>query len=250
MMAAMLLRSDDPLAIDAVTAIHEGDLLRLDRLLDEHPGLAGAEIVDGEGDARAGRTLLHVATDWPGHFPGVARTVRTLIAAGADPNARFAGRHAETPLHWAASSDDVDAIEALLDGGAEVDARGAVIGGGTAMADATAFGQWNAARVLLQRGAATTLWEAAALGLIDRVQAAVEALDRDEASRNEITAAFWGACHGGHRDVAEYLHQQGADVNWIGWDDLSPLDAAVRSEADDVAAWLVDHGGHHAADLV
>jgi hypothetical protein len=43
---------------------------------------------------------------------------------------------------------------------------GAVIGGGAPLADAVAFGQWQAARRLVERGARTTLWQAAALGLM------------------------------------------------------------------------------------
>lgn len=44
-----------------------------------------------------------------------------------------------------------------------------MIGGGTPLADATAFGQWRAARRLVERGARTELWQEAALGLMDRV---------------------------------------------------------------------------------
>src|SRR5262249_62104220 len=109
------------------------------------------------------RTLLHVATDWPGHRRNVAGMIAALVAAGADPNARIAGeKHTETPLHWAASCDDVAAIDALLDAGADIEADGAVIGGGTPLADAVAFGQWDAAPRLLEPGAKTTLWPAAA----------------------------------------------------------------------------------------
>lgn len=36
------------------------------------------------------RSLLHVATDWPGHFPNVASTIATLVEAGADDAAAFA----------------------------------------------------------------------------------------------------------------------------------------------------------------
>lgn len=63
-----------------------------------------------------------------------------------------------TPLHWAESSDDVAVLDALLDAGADIEGAGAVIGDGTPLADAVAFGQWNAARRLIERGAQTTLW--------------------------------------------------------------------------------------------
>ncbi|WP_374215831.1 hypothetical protein [Frankia sp. AiPs1] len=43
-----------------------------------------------------------------------------MLEAGADPNARTTGGGAaETPSHWAASSDDVDVAAALIDGGAD-----------------------------------------------------------------------------------------------------------------------------------
>jgi ankyrin repeat protein len=61
----------------------------------------------------------------------------------------------ETPLHWAASSDDIEALDALVDAGADVDAPGAVIAGGTPLDDAVAFGQWEAARRLVHPGART-----------------------------------------------------------------------------------------------
>ena len=238
-----LVSADDPIVVSAVAAIQEGDVAILRALLAEHPYLVTASI----GNERGGsRTLLHVLTDWPGHFPRGAETVRILVAAGADANAKFSGSHTETPLHWAASSDDVGVLDALLDAGADIEARGAVIGSGTAMADATAFGQWKAARRLLDRGATTTLWESAALGLLDRVQ---HFLSTESVAGDEVTAAFWGACHGGHLEVAQYLLDQGADRNWIGWDELTPLDAAERSDADDVAAWLYRIGGRPAVDI-
>lgn len=59
-----------------------------------------------------------------------------LIDAGADVNARFIGPYSETPLHWAASSNDVEVVDELLDNGADIEAPGSVIGGGTPLADA------------------------------------------------------------------------------------------------------------------
>jgi uncharacterized protein len=231
----MIIATDEPIAVAAVKAIHDGDVGALHRLLADHPELATAAL-GSEGEGAMTRTLLHVATDWPGHFPNGPQTVAALVAAGADVDARFTGPHTETPLHWAASSDDVDVLDALLDAGADIEARGAVIAGGTPMADATAFGNWNAARRLLERGATTTMWEASALGLLDRVEAYFA--DDPQSSAADSTACLWGACHGGHLDIARYLVDRGADINWIGWDDLTPLDVAVRAEADDVVEWL------------
>ena len=216
-------------AAAAVEAISSGDTKTLKRLLRQNSNLANARVDDK-------RTLLHVATDWPGHFPNNTETIAELIASGADVNAEFAGRHSETPLHWAASSDDVGVIDVLLNHGANIEAQGSVIGGGTPMSDAVAFGQWQAARRLVERGARTTLWQAAALGLMDRVDGYFTAVPPP--TPDEIKNAFWCACHGGQRTAAEYLLGRGADLNWIGYDGLTPLDAATRSGASELVEWL------------
>ena len=218
---------DPELARRATEAIRTGDVASLQQLLREDPGLAGAR-TDGS------RTLLHVVTDWPGHLPHTAGTIAALVAAGADVDARCTGPHTETPLHWAASSDDVEALDALLDAGADIDAPGAVIGGGTPMADAVAFGQWAAARRLVERGARTNLWQAAALGLLDRVREELAG----EPSQADLDNALWCAAHGGQRAAAELLLEHGADPTWVGHDELTAPEAAERSGADELGAWL------------
>ena len=119
----MDISCSEPIADEVVRAIHRGDVVALTALLDSAPGLAAARLHDG------GRSfsLLHVATDWPGHFPNVREVIDLLVGAGADVGARYAGPHEETPLHWAASSDDVTALDALLDRGADIEADGGVI---------------------------------------------------------------------------------------------------------------------------
>jgi 8-oxo-dGTP pyrophosphatase MutT (NUDIX family) len=62
-------------------------------------------------------------------------------------------------------------------------------------------------------------------------------LARDPAPA-EVTNAFWCVCHGGRREAAEYLLERGADLNWVGHDRLTPLDAAARSHATELVAWL------------
>jgi ankyrin repeat protein len=252
------LSTEDPLAQAAVAAIQSGDVAALQKLLADHPHLAIARLSSTVHGRGMSRTLLHVVTDWPGHFPNGAQMVAALVTAGADVNPRFEGPHTESPLHWAASSDDVAVLDALLDYGADIETPGAVIGGGTPLADATAFGQWNAARRLVERGAKTSLWEAAALGLADRVKSHLSGQrlpewsarppQPDQAAPDEITHAFWCACHGGRRDTAEMLLDRGADINWVGYDQLTPLDAARRIGAPDLVEWLTARGAKSASE--
>lgn len=239
----LTLPATDPRAVVLVTAIVDGDLTTLAHHLAATPALATARIVDEQGVAR---TPLHVVADWPGHRPSAAGCVALLIAAGADVDATVGhaapGGAPETPLHWAASCDDVDVLDALLDHGADIEAPGAVFTGGTAMSDAVVFAQWRAARRLLERGATTTLWQAAALGLLERVQA-----DAAAAAIEELTNALWHACRGGQRATAEHLLDRGADLNWIGYDHQTPLDAAHEHGAVAFVRWLTPRGATRAA---
>lgn len=235
------LNTTDPTAVALVTAIQTGDLDTLRQILADEPALSQVRI----GSTDDSRSLLHIATDWPGHFPNVAETIRVLADAGADLNAAYEGpRHEETPLHWAASCDDVAAIDALLDNGADIEAPGSIFYNGTAIADATIFSQWKAARRLVERGAKTNLTESATLGLLDRVEKFVS---DDPENINEISHAFWMACHGGQTETAKYLLDKGADKNWIPhWENFTPLDAAVRNKMMDTVQWLISIGASHA----
>jgi ankyrin repeat protein len=228
--------ANDDLAVAAKTAIENGDIPALKTLLDAHPKLARARIVDSKG---AARTLLHLVADWPGHRPNGPEAVAVLVAAGADVNAAMPNgptRSAETPLHWAASSDDIELIDALLEAGADIEAPGAVFTGGPPMSDAVIFAQWNAARRLYEHGARTTLWQAAALGLLTDVQRYVSV--NPSPTRDDITNALWNACRGGQLDTAKYLIERGADPAWVGRDDKSPLDVARESENRELVEWL------------
>lgn len=231
----------DPRAVAVTRAIHDGDVDALRALLRDEPALATARIVDPGG---VSRTLLHVVADWPGHFRNGAETVALLAAAGADLDAQVQGaaHHAETALHGAASSDDVAVLDALLDAGANIEAPGAVFTNGPALSDAVIFAQWNAARRLLARGAQTTFWQAAALGLLDRVCAFCEVTHEPAADAEQFTNALWHACRGGQREVAEYLVARGANADWIGWDHKTPLDVARESGNAALVEWLVARG--------
>lgn len=232
------LTSTDPVAVSIIKAIHAGDIAVLRQLLSSEHGLAKMRIVGADGRERS---MLHVATDWPGHFPDVAATIRVLATAGADLNARMAPHPkdpncVETPLHWAASSNDVPAIDALLDLGADIEATGAIFTGGAPLSDAVVFANWEAARRLVERGARPTWWQGAALGLLDLVTRRWQ--ETPLPTRDETTRALWHACRGAQQTTAAYLLERGADASWIGWDRKTPLQAAESSGDAAFVSWL------------
>jgi uncharacterized protein len=224
--------TDDPLE-RAVAAILAGDVDELGALLAADPSLATARVHD--------RTLLHVVADWPGHRPRGAEAVAVLVAAGADVDAPFSGgQHEERPLHWAASSNDLAVLDALLEAGADIDAPGAVAGGGTPLMDAVVFAQWDAAVRLVERGATTDLFTSAALGLMGRLRALV---DRPGLIGLPLDDALWAACHGGRLEAARYLRDRGAALHRRApWDGTRPHDAAVAGGHAEVAEWLRSEG--------
>ena len=214
---------DDHTGLVFALAIHDGNVGEVVRLIDAHPGIAAEPI-----SVLRNRTPLHVCADWPGYFPNAPRIVRLLVAAGADPD--VGAPEDETPLHWAASSDDVDVAEALLDAGADIEARGSSIAGGAALENAVGYGCWHVGRLLLERGARVEhLWQAAALGLTERVEQFLAADPPPNAER--ISEAFWQACSGGQRRMAEFLLERGADLNYRPeYSEQSALEAAGSSD--------------------
>ena len=217
--------SDDQVAVELRLAVRVGDSAAIQRLLRKDPALASARLFGKDGGAG---TPLHLVTDWPGYFPNGPEIVRLLIDAGADPNALTTRRGSqpgpgdETPLHYAASSDDADVAEALIDGGANIETPDGSIG--TPLDNAAGYGCWHVARLLVTRGARVDkAWHAAALGMLGRLEAV---LGSDPPAEG-VSQAFWHACTGGQRRAAEYLLSRGADLNWEpDYAHGTPLDAA------------------------
>jgi hypothetical protein len=221
---------------DAIAAaIHTGDSERLHQLLADHPNLASAPL----GGRHKTRTPLHIVADWPGYWPNGPESVRILVEAGGDPNV-VGEAGDETPLHWAASSDDAHVAAALIDAGADLNVSDGSIG--TPLANAVGYACWDVARLLVARGAhVDEPWQAAALGLLDRLQQ----LLGDDPPADKISQAFWHACSGGQRRAAEYLLARGADLNWVpDYARGTSLDAAsgLGTQRDNLIGWLKGHG--------
>ena len=236
------LRSTEPLAIELAAIIKAGEFGRLRELLASDPALASCVVEDPKG---GGRTPLHLFADWPGHNPNAAAIVQTLASAGANLDAAAVAMwHRETPLHWAASNDDVTLIDALLDAGANIEHDGSSIDGGSPLSSAVGYGQWQAARRLVERGAQTLLWHETALGMMPAIMRRFETESALEAET--LSGSFWNACHGGQLVAARYLLERGADLNWAApWSGQTPLDVAERAGRSDVAAWLLENGAIH-----
>lgn len=236
----LILPHGDFLAIDLTRAIHAGDLDALRRLIDGRPELAAVHMIGRKG---GWRTPLHAATDWPGYFPAAPAAVALLLDAGADPNDDTGGDSPETPLHWAASTDDVDVAVVLIDGGANPETPGGSIG--TQLDNAVGYGCWHVARLLVERGAAVdALWHAAALGMLDRLEELLAA--NPSPTQEDVNNAFWQACHGGQRRAADRLLAAGADIDaspdYAG--DKTVLEQVVTPDTrrELLATWLREHG--------
>jgi ankyrin repeat protein len=187
-----------------------------------------------------------VVADWPGYFPNGPEIVRILIAAGADPNHRDPVPKSETPLHWAASSDDVDVAAALIDGGADIEMPDGSIG--TPLDNAIGYACWSVARLLVVRGARVDkLWHAAALGLLGRLEELMAA----NPDPDDVSQAFWHACAGAQRRAAEYLLDRGARLDWEpDYAHGTALDAALGdgTQRENVITWLRQRGAVSADD--
>jgi hypothetical protein len=234
------LPEEDARAVELRVAVRGGDVGLIRRLLSDTPDLAKARF----GGRRGGTsTALHFITDWPGYFPNGPEIAKLLIDAGADPNALTTGRDqetpgpgSETPLHYAASSDDVDVAVVLIDGGADLEAPGGSIG--TPLDNAVGYACWHVAHLLVMRGARVDkIWHAGALGMLDRLdELIVPGLDPEL-----ISQGFWHACAAGRRRAAERLLSAGADLNWEpDYAQGTALDAATSlgTQRENVIDWL------------
>lgn len=136
-----------------------------------------------------------------------------------------------TALHMAAIEGQLEAARWLLEHGAALDTPDDEFGM-TAAAWANEKGREDILDFLLSQGAAITAFEAAAFGKLDRLQA-FAAADRSVLTRE----AEWGcmvhaACIWGRIDILEWLILEGVDLQRRSRQGFTPLEIAERQAKD------------------
>ena len=58
---------------------------------------------------------------------------------------------------------------------------------------------------------------------------------------DEITNACWHANRNGQLPTVQLLVANGADLDWLGYDDLTSRQAGLQSGNADLVAWLKEH---------
>ena len=154
------------LEVERKNLIHRGDYEGLRHLIRRHPQLAYEPVSSCfTNDSVLG--YLGVS-----RFHGLAdhdrsgEIARVLLAAGGAVNGPAGA--AEPPLVTAASYGEVDIVRALIESGADLEATGFAVPGGSALAHAIAFGNTEVVDVLAAAGGvAHDIVEAAGVGNID-----------------------------------------------------------------------------------
>jgi uncharacterized protein len=134
--------ASDAESLDGFEAAALGESARLEEVLREDPEFAKAWSPDGF-------SALHYAA-----FFGTPEAVRALVSAGADLEARSTNQEfapEATPLHSAVAAGRIDNAEALLEAGADPNAR--QHGGFTPLMEAEQRGDLDLAELLIRHGA-------------------------------------------------------------------------------------------------
>jgi len=174
--------------------------------------------------AKAPDILIHDAV-----LRGNIEAVKQHLTAGMDVDAR--SKQDKTPLHLAAMVGHKEIAELLIAKGADVNAKGDLVG-----------------HTPLQV-VATPLF----IALIQRHKEVVELLIAKGADVNAKNRMGWTPLHfaasGRDKESAELLIAEGADVNAKDKNGTTPLDAPIRRKHPEIAELLRKHGGKTGEEL-
>jgi ankyrin repeat protein len=237
------------------TALHEaaahGPAGAIEVLLDAGARLRAWTLIRQDGTEREWGTALHLAAEH-----GNTAAVKALLARGEDVDLRTLRRYdedrgiqqADTALQVASRHDRPETAEALLAGGAAVEA----FGGGTPLTIAAASGSVAVVKVLSRHGAITSarqrtnersaLHAAAASGSAEIVRLLVAGgFDVDVKDFSNATPLH-DAAERGHLAAVESLISLKANVNAQGYLANTPLHLAAEKARTAVVKLLLARG--------
>ena len=153
----------------------------------------------------------------------------------------------EVEIFGALMTGDTERFKRLLDERPDL-ANARNENGDSLLISAVYMGRRDLFELLIQKGAGVSLFEASAVGLIDRVR---EQVEKDPGLVNAYSHDGWTPLHlasfFGHKDIAALLLDRGADVNARSKStrfakENTPLHAAAANRQVDVAEVLIARG--------
>jgi ankyrin repeat protein len=226
------LDSDEQQFDRAFRAVISGNAETLRTLLEDNPRLIQMR---SPGEHRAMLINYVPANGVEDEFQktpaNAVEIAKILIDAGADINAKFLdGGSGSTPLvslvtsvHPHVVGVATDLVEVFVKAGANVDG---LKGDGAPLRCALKFGYPESAAALERCGAQIkNVVFAAGLGRLDLVK---EFLEKRETSEDDLVSAWGYACMYGWTEIAEYMLQQGIDVDAQWYWGFTGLMWAVR----------------------
>lgn len=239
----------------AADAIVTGKLATLQRLLRANP-----KLVHRHSSREHRATLLHYvsANGVEGYRQKTPKNIveiaSLLLHAGAEVNAGaevYGGDCnalglAATSVHPHRAEVQQPLMQLLLDHGAVMDTPGIAGGGHLIVLACLANGQPDAARFLAERGARLDLETAAGVGKLEVVKASFDmngAL-KPPATQGQLQDGFLWACMYGHKDVAKFLLEQGADLHNPADSGATALHWAAGAGEVELVKLLIQRGAH------
>ena len=221
--------------IDVIEASKQGDLSKLNRLLERNPSLAQAK---DERPGAAKATALHYAA-WSGH----REIAELLLSYGADIDL-YDETHDAPPIGWAGENGQTEMFNFFLEKGAKIK-----------IGQAAAYGKLSLVKSLLEQDArlvnfGTTdpaagwspLWEAAFWKREETVDYLLEQNADVNAPTRRGETPLHGAVMGEDRAIVERLLLSGADVNARAENGMTPLHRAAWQRSTEIVALLLANG--------
>ena len=167
--------------------------------------------------------------------------VRLLLAHGADPEVKD-GAHGQTALMWASAGGSPEIVHALIEAGADLQARTAVSKRHVLLCCAEYNGDARGGAVI-DWGGFTPLLFAAREGVAESARLLLKAGADVNVQAADGTSALALAAMSGQTEVAEVLIEHGADLNAAD-SGYAPLHAAVLRADQQLLETLIAKGAN------